>query len=182
VVNPGVSTRLRPGVAAFAIVGLLLLHPVGSAEGGRSQLTSTVLEASTVHSINALRVANDLAPLTVSSALFRSAMLHDVQMLQGGYFSHLGPDGSTFSARVAAFYPVGSHHFYSVGENLLWSLVPLSSDEIVARWMKSPGHRFNMLNPAWRQIAVAALSVDSAPGVYGDAPVTVVTVDFGVRR
>jgi uncharacterized protein YkwD len=48
--------------------------------------------------------------------------------------------------------------------------------------MKSPEHRANLLNPRWRQIAVAALSVPSAPGFFDDRPVTVVTVDFGVRR
>jgi uncharacterized protein YkwD len=53
---------------------------------------------------------------------------------------------------------------------------------MVASWMKSPEHLANMLNPAWRQLAVAILSVPSAPGMYRGAPVTVVTVDFGVRR
>jgi hypothetical protein len=31
-------------------------------------------------------------------------------------------------------------------------------------------------------VAVAALTIPSAPGIYDDAPVTVVTADFGVRR
>jgi len=48
--------------------------------------------------------------------------------------------------------------------------------------MKSPEHRLNLLNPAWQQIAVAAISVHSAPGVFDNEPATVVTVDFGVRR
>jgi len=180
--NSGVSTRLRPAVAALAVFGLMLLAPAGAGAGGTSKLTLTALEASTIQSINALRVSNGLAPLTVSNGLFRSAMLHDEQMVEGGYFNHLGPDGSSFWARAAASYPVGGSHFYSVGENLLWTLAPMSSDAMVARWMQSPEHRFNMLNPAWREIAVAALSVDSAPGVYDGASVTVVTVDFGVRR
>ena len=103
-------------------------------------------------------------------------------MVEGGYFGHSAPGGPSFDARFAAFYPQGRLDFYSVGENLLRALRPPSSDEMVARWMQSREHRTNLLNPAWRQLAVAVLRVASAPGVFDDAPVTVVTVDFGVRR
>jgi uncharacterized protein YkwD len=102
-------------------------------------------------------------------------------MVEGGYFGHTAPDGSSLAARLAAFYPKGHHRHYAVGENLLWTRGPMSSSAMVARWMKSPEHRDNLLDPAWRQVAVAALRVPSAPGFWDDAPVTVVTVDFGVR-
>lgn len=147
-----------------------------------SRLTLTALELSTVQAINELRVAHGVAPLAVSPALFGSASLHCEQMVEGGYFGHSAPGGPSFDARFAAFYPQGRLDFYSVGENLLRALRPPSSDEMVARWMQSREHRTNLLNPAWRQLAVAVLRVASAPGVFDDAPVTVVTVDFGVRR
>ena len=142
----------------------------------------TRLEASTVESINAVRVAHGLVPLTVSAPLLASATLHCEQMVEGGYFGHVAPDGAGFAWRLAAFYPQGRYRFYSVGENLLWTLNPMSGDTMVAMWMKSPEHRVNMLDPAWRQIGVAVLRVPSAPGVFANLPATVVTVDFGVRR
>ena len=35
---------------------------------------------------------------------------------------------------------------------------------------------------SWRDVGVGAVSLPSAPGVYGGSPVTIVTVDFGKRR
>jgi uncharacterized protein YkwD len=161
---------------------LVLLAAPAAGAGRNAWLTLTTLELSTLDSINAVRVSHGVGPLELSPELYDSAMLHCRQMIEGGYFAHEGPGGSSFASRLEAFYPKGSHRFYSVGENLLWTLTPASSRSIVAAWMKSPEHRANLLDPAWRQLAVAALSVPSAPGVFDDEPVTVVTVDFGVRR
>jgi uncharacterized protein YkwD len=181
--NSGVWTRLRPAAAVLAVVVFVpLLASGGAVAGASSRLTLTTLELSTIDSINALRVSNGVEPLSISPALFGSATLHCEQMVEGGYFAHTNPDGSGFGSRLASFYPQGSHRFYSVAENLLWTRRPISGQAMVAKWMTSPEHRTNLLNPAWRQIAVAALSVPSAPGVFDDEPVTVVTVDFGVRR
>jgi uncharacterized protein YkwD len=159
-----------------------MLVPGSAGAGGSSQLTLTALELSTIDSINALRVSYGVEPLTLSAGLFGSATLHCEQMVDGGYFAHTGPDGSTFGSRLSSFYPQGSHRYYLVGENLLWSLRPVSGEAMISMWMRSPEHRANLLNPAWRQVAVATLSVPSAPGVFDEKPVTVVTVDFGVRR
>jgi uncharacterized protein YkwD len=179
--SSGVLTRLRLAVAALAAL-VPLLAPVAADAGGSSRLTLTTIELTTIDSINALRVSHGVEPLSVSPALFGSATLHCEQMVEGGYFGHADPGGSSFASRVEGFYPVGAHQYYSVGENLLWTLRPMSGQEMVTRWMTSPEHRANLLNPAWRQVAVAVLSVPSAPGYFGGNPVTVVTVDFGVRR
>ena len=179
----GVWTRLRPAVAALAALLVLpLLAPVGAGAGGNAELALSTLELSTIDSINAVRAAHGLAPLEFSPELFGSALLQCRQMAAGGYFAHNDPGGPSFASRLAAFYPQGSHRFYSVGENLLWTLRPMSSETIVGKWMKSPEHRANLLNPSWRQVAVAAVSVPSAPGIFDDASVMVVTADFGVRR
>jgi uncharacterized protein YkwD len=181
--SSGVWTRLRPAVAALAAVFVVpLLVPGGAVAGRSSHLALTALELSTVDSINAFRVSNGVEPLSLSPALFGSATLHCEQMVEGGFFAHTNADGSSFASRVASFYPQGGHRYYGVAENLLWTPRPMSGQAMLAMWMKSPEHRANLLNPAWRQIAVAAVSVPSAPGVFEDEPVTVVTVDFGVRR
>ena len=161
---------------------LPLLAPAGAGAGGNTELALTALELSTVGSINQVRTAHGLVPLELSPELFGAALLHCRQMVEGGYFAHNAPGRSSFASRLGAFYPQGTHRFYSVGENLLWTLTPMSGQAIVARWMNSPEHRANLLNPSWRQVAVAALSVPSAPGIFDDSPVTIVTVDFGVRR
>ena len=47
--------------------------------------------------------------------------------------------------------------------------------------MRSPEHRANILNPNWREIGIAAVHSDGAPGTFGGLPVTIITTDFGVR-
>ncbi len=49
-------------------------------------------------------------------------------------------------------------------------------------WMRSPEHRANILAPRWREVGIAAVHLDSAPGLFRGLPVTIVTTDFGVRR
>ena len=155
----------------------------GVASGGAgSRLTLSSLELSTIAQINQVRVQHGLAPLKLSRALFDSANAHCSDMVAGGYFDHDSASGPGVSARLEAFYPPANHSFYEVAENLLWTTGTMSPAAMVARWMKSPEHRRNLLDPAWRQIGLATLTVPSAPGVYAGRHVTVVTADFGVRQ
>ena len=47
--------------------------------------------------------------------------------------------------------------------------------------MSSPGHRANILSPAWTQVGIGIDAGSDAPGVFAGLSVTVVTVDFGAR-
>jgi uncharacterized protein YkwD len=177
--------RLRNAIAALALTSLLavaLVLPGGANASARSHLALTALEQSTIVQINALRAAHGLDPLTISPALFQSATLHCRQMLTGGYFGHQAPDGGNFSLRLESYYPPRGFSYYAVGENLFWTLNSASPAQIIEKWMGSPDHRANLLKPDWHQIGIAAVEVPSAPGIYDGLDVTVVTVDFGVRR
>jgi uncharacterized protein YkwD len=103
-------------------------------------------------------------------------------MVAGGYFAHASVSEGSMSTRLASFYPAAGRGLYQIGENLLWTSGTMSGAAMVTNWMNSPEHRANLLDPAWRQIGLAALTVSSAPGVYAGRSVTVVTVDFGVRQ
>ena len=49
--------------------------------------------------------------------------------------------------------------------------------------MASPGHRANILNPAWRNIGVGAVQVGDPRGYYASwDDVTIVAAEFGARR
>jgi uncharacterized protein YkwD len=170
--------------AAFVLAALTLgalTAGVASGEAG-SRLTLSSLELGTIAQINQVRVRHGLAPLTLSSALFDSASSHCSDMVAGGYFDHDSASGAGIGARLEAFYPPANHSYYEVAENILWTTGTMSPAEMVAHWMKSPEHRRNLLDPAWRQIGLATLTVPSAPGVYAGRDVTVVTADFGVRQ
>jgi uncharacterized protein YkwD len=170
----------RSAAALCAACCAAALAVVGGAAGSTS--AQTALEAATLAQINVVRAQHGLVPLAFSPALLASASAHDRQMVTGGYFGHEDPDGTGFASRIEHFYAQGRFLYYAIGENLYWTQGPVSGPALVARWMQSPEHRANLLNPNWRQVGVAVLNVTTAPGVFNDVPVTVVTVDFGVRH
>ena len=97
-----------------------------------------------------------------------------------GYFAHSSFDSTPFWKRIARWYP-SRGRTWSVGENLLYDSAGLTAQAGVQLWMNSPPHRENLLSRTWREIGIAAIHYDAAPGEYGGDPVTIVTADFGAR-
>ena len=85
----------------------------------------------------------------------------------------LGPDQSKL--------PDHGHRSWAVGENLLFEAPDVGAPEAITLWMNSPDHRANLLDPTWREIGIAARHYKTASGIYNGEPVTILTVDFGVR-
>ena len=84
---------------------------------------------------------------------------------------------------IARFYGDRGFRSWEVGENIFYqSPTTIAAALVVRSWLASPGHRANMLARGWRDIGVGAVSLPSAPGVYGGSSVTIVTADFGKRR
>jgi uncharacterized protein YkwD len=103
-------------------------------------------------------------------------------MIANGYFAHDSANGVPFWQRIQDYYSSNAFGYWSVGENLFWSTGPVDASAGLKAWMASPEHRANILDPAWRQIGIAAVSSFHAPGAYDGLGVTVITTDFGVRR
>lgn len=139
------------------------------------------LDSAIKASVNGVRARAGLKPLHVSSTLNASSRHHSRVMIRLGYFAHRSPDGGPFWRRIARFYRP-SAKTWSVGENILWATPDLSSDQAVEAWLLSPAHRANILSSVWRDVGISAIAVLGAPGVFGYRPVTVVTMDFGIRR
>ena len=68
-----------------------------------------------------------------------------------------------------------------MGENLVWGSPDVGAARALRLWLGSPLHRANLLNPRWREVGLAAVHSTSAPGVYRNAPATIITADFGAR-
>ena len=83
---------------------------------------------------------------------------------------------------MQTYYPSASWRYWAVGENLLWSSPAVDGARALQLWVASPEHLRNLLDPRWREIGVAAVHIDGAPGVYHGLDVTIVTTDFGIRR
>jgi uncharacterized protein YkwD len=178
-----VGYRLRSGLL-LAVVVLLGVGVSGAYATGKPARTigsADQLESEVLGQLNAIRRAHGLAPLRLSRPLSSAADTHSRAMGKFGFFAHESRDGSEFWHRVKRWYGPGGYRSWAVGENLLWSTGSLSAAAALKLWMASPPHRKNILTPRWREVGLSAVSVASAPGVYGGRDVTIVTSDFGVR-
>jgi len=176
--------RRSVSLAALVLVacGLWVAASPAGASSQRPAASLSTLEQGVLADINALRQQHDLAPLRLSSSLSAAARQHSSEMAARGYFSHDSANGVSFDKRIARYYPIGRSHYWSVGENLLWSSPDVDPRAALEMWWNSPEHRKNMLTARWRQIGLSAVHVAAAPGTYGGREVTIVTTDFGVRR
>ena len=138
---------------------------------------ATVAEA-TLCLLNGERADRGLATLRLNDRLQRAALGHGNDMVDHRYFAHEGRDGSQPAQRIrAAGYLSGGGH-WRIGENLAWGTGELATPKaIMAAWMDSPGHRANILQPAYREIGFGVLAGNPSSPQNGGA--TFVT-EFGV--
>ena len=140
------------------------------------------LEQDVLAQVNELRRQHGLGSVRLSAALGAAAAEHSAEMARRGYFAHDSANGSPFDRRIARYYPLGGHRYWSVGENLLWSSPNVDGAGALQMWMASPEHRKILLTSRWREIGLSAVHVTAAPGAFKGLEVTIVTADFGVRR
>ena len=127
---------------------------------------------------NAERRAHGLRPLHASGSLRTAARRHAYDMARRKYFGHVTTGGRTVLDRVRVT-GYGRRGSFSVGENIFYGLRPLPSPaRVMAAWMASPGHRQQILNPAWHEFGIGPVM---RPPVRGRGGVTVVAV-FGSRH
>jgi uncharacterized protein YkwD len=111
--------------------------------------------------VNDERRRAGLQPLTLDLPLDAAAQSHAEDMLQRSYFAHRGRDGGTVRERARA----AGYQWQAIGENL--AMGQLSPKEVVESWMRSPGHRENILDRRYLQTGVGlALGRDPKTGEY----------------
>lgn len=168
---------------AVALLVALIAAPAALARRGSARQTKLqTLNLGVLVQLNAIRKAHHLRPLKLNSSLSAAAQGHSSEMLADGYFAHESVDGSPFWKRLNAYSSAAPHGAWSVGENLLWSSPSVDGPKALALWMASPEHRQNILTARWRDVGIASIHADTAPGAYGGGPVTVITTDFGMRH
>jgi len=183
-VPPSLAVRLA--LLATLVACLVALGAGATAATAASKPTRSItaddrLETTVLAELNAIRRTHGLTPLRRSKPLAAAANSHSRDMARFGFFKHESRDGSSFWHRVKRFYGSGGYGNWSVGENLLWSTTGIDARGAVKLWMKSPGHRKNILTARWREIGLSAVVVPGAPGVFDGRDVVIVTTDFGVR-
>jgi uncharacterized protein YkwD len=168
-------------ILLFLVLAVLVGAPAAFARDAATHATEIQqLDTGVLEQLNAIRAAHGLVPLKLNAALSAAAHGHSAEMIADGYFAHNSFDGAPFWKRLTAYSSSSTSGYWSVGENLLYSSPDVDASRALQLWMASPEHRANILTARWRQIGIAALHANSAPGLYDNAPVTVITTDFGV--
>jgi len=148
----------------------------------RRTATLSSLESGVLQQLNKIRTKHGLVPLKLSARLTGASAQHSTEMGADGYFEHPSHDGTSFWKRIGRWYGQHGFHYWSVGENLLWSSPDVDSAAALQLWMNSPEHRANILTARWREIGVSAVHLAAAPGAFKGLEVTIITTDFGVRH
>ena len=168
-------------MVAVTVAAAALLAPA-AVPATKAADSTAALASGVIRQVNLTRAQYGLPPLRLNQKLSEAASAHSQEMADDGYFKHSSFDGTPFWQRITQFYGVSGYAYWSVGENLLWAGPSLGASQAVEWWMDSPPHRANILSKNWREVGIGALSVSDAPGAFHGHPVTLVTLDFGVRR
>jgi uncharacterized protein YkwD len=97
--------------------------------------------------VNQARAESGCNPVQVNAPLITAASGHSADMAARDYFSHTTPEGATFDERIkTAGYPLPGAENIARGQK--------NAEQVMNDWMKSPGHRANILNCQLKVIGV----------------------------
>ncbi len=96
--------------------------------------------------VNAERARHGLAAVALESRLHIAAANYAIEMAEQRWFSHTGPDGSSFVDRIVA---AGFPFTVQVGEVLAMGSHGWPAPKVVQAWMDSPPHREQLLSAAY---------------------------------
>jgi uncharacterized protein YkwD len=165
-------------VAALALVvpTVAAASDCPAADVQPSAATLAAAADTTLCLLNVERADDGLAPLRRNGALDRASTAFSARMVAERFFAHVAPDGVTLAERLqAAGYLAGATDWF-VGENIAWGQSQLSTPRsIVDAWMKSTGHRENILNREFTEIGVGIVAGSPIDRSWG----ATYTTDFG---
>lgn len=141
--------------------------------------TRQQLARATVCLLNKQRKSRGLHKLRLNPRLSRAARAHSRDMVAKNYFDHVSKQGKDVVDRLTSTGYLGEANTWVVGENLAWGAGERSTPrQIVSAWMRSTGHRQNILTDRFREIGI---------GIVFDTPTNVsatgatYTTTFGAR-
>lgn len=179
-----VHRRLLP----LAAVTVLLVAPAGASAQADCAGADAVPSAgsldrarhATLCLLNHQRTSRGLKALATDGALREAAEDYSRHMVRHDFFAHVSSvDGSTLGSRVRASSYLRGADGWRIGENLAWGSGSLATPRhTVKAWMRSAGHRANILTAAFREVGIGI--APGAPQRVSPSAATY-TVDFGAR-
>jgi uncharacterized protein YkwD len=154
-------------LAMLALVPAAMMGVIAVAAPAEAAAPTTVrLQSDILYWTNAQRVKHGCGKLRLDTGLARAARNHSAWMAKTGAFSHTGSGRSTFIARSKA-----AGYSAALSENIAWGY--RDGAAVVVAWMRSPGHRANILNCRAKAVGVGAVYAPNGTPYY--------TQDFGSK-
>jgi uncharacterized protein YkwD len=145
------AMRARLGLATASALALVIAAGVVHIIAAERSIEE--IETAVARRVSAIRVEHMRPPLRTDPDLVRIAREYSCALLERGALSHQDPAGKTVGDRVLA----AGKQYRAVGENLASSSG--AGDPVAAAigaWMRSTGHRENILQPEFVETGVGA--------------------------
>ena len=123
---------------------LLLSLVVAASPVAAAGPAETVLSA-----VNAARAKAGCQPLRLNSKLTAAATGHARAMAEQNFFGHAGKDGTRVSSRIKR----QGYSYSTAAENI--AAGQKTAGQVVASWLKSSGHRRNILDCRMKETGIA---------------------------
>lgn len=135
-------------VVLLACLPVALLAPVlVGAPAQAAVVAGTTLEAQLVTLTNQQRTRAGCRAVPVNARLVNAARAHSRDMAVRNFFSHTGTGGTTFVVRTKR-----AGYNFGLSENIGWGYRTAAT--MMTAWMKSAGHRRNILNCTAKSVGV----------------------------
>ena len=159
--------RYRRRLAVLAATAAATLAAAAPAQGAVSACSSSTASAEPTSAnvsqvqrtvlclVNRERTSRGLKRLKASSKLDKAATAHSRDMVRRSYFDHVSPGGGTMQDLLKQAGWFSGARSYAFAENIAWGGGELGSPKnIVESWMKSTGHRHNILGRQYTELGV----------------------------
>jgi uncharacterized protein YkwD len=185
-------TRFPVIAAALALVGIVVALLAGpsfsdarrvnndcsNAHVQPADLTVDEAQDAILCLLNKRRAAAGLRSLDHNNKLQTAAARHNSHMLKHNCFAHQCSGEASMTTRIKNTGYLSGAMSWQVGENIAWGEESLATPAaIVDAWMKSPGHRANILNGSYDEIGISADG--GRPGEARHNNAATFTTDFG---
>lgn len=159
-----VQMLVQPGGREFAAIDFIEFisvdNPAKAADEAENASGMNAFEQKVLDLTNAYRQKNGLPELRIDEKLSAAAEAHAQDMAENNFFGHISSNGDRVGTRVAE----ADYDADRVGENIAAGYD--TPEEAVEAWIKSPGHRANLLYSKFDEIGVAF--VDDNDSRYGE--------------
>jgi len=101
--------------------------------------------------MNKKRIEAGLNQLALDNALLQIARYKSNHMIQYNYFNHNTPQGINWTSWLVSI----GYYYNTTGENIASN--NYDPVQLFNQWWNSPGHRANMMNPAYNKVGIGVI-------------------------